>query len=74
MSPVDTTGVWLANGWANKAHSGSGPCTDEKWSTPCGLTIQQVQHPKENVNEYGSIVSWGLLNHDRVTLCRKCFR
>jgi hypothetical protein len=63
--------VWLSDGWATKAHSIDGKANSDMWATPCG---QKIQVRKGNtVDERGIIISWDLLNPERMELCKKCF-
>lgn len=59
--------VWLVHGWTKIAHNPDGKLTENKWLTKCGKTV--YRHGRQ----YGLIIQWDLLNHDKVRLCKHCF-
>lgn len=64
--------VWLATGWSRTAHSLDGPLGRERWSTRCGYIIRDY-HDAGTVDN-GVVIVWKILDHSRVSLCRRCFR
>ena len=64
--------VWLKHGFSKCAHSLEGYASPRRWATKCGLNIQKVTDGK--VEEQGFVISWDLLNHERIERCAKCFR
>ena len=67
--PKAGTVVWMSAPYTRTAHSLDGTTYDEWWKTRCG----EIVFCKTAHRRYGERIRWGLLNHERVKPCRKCF-
>lgn len=71
IGPKPTETVWLPSAGATVVHDAlHGPSDHISWRTPCGEVIRRV----EPCWQWGALVSWRLLDHERVRPCRRCWR